>query len=223
MSARDAVLGKVRRSLGVTGAEPMRLAAVERRLAEAPKGIPVARGHLPPAERVALFVEKLESVSATAVRVGSEAEVPAAIADYLRCNNLPSRIKRGEDPWLAGLPWDSQPTLEVELGRAEGSDLVGLSHAMTGAAESGTLILTSGPDNPTTLSFLPETHVICIRAEDVVPDYEAVWERLREAHGKGRMPRTVNMITGPSRSGDIEQTILLGAHGPRSLHVIVVG
>ena len=52
--------------------------------------------------------------------------------------------------------------------------------------------------------------------------YEDAWDRLRAAEGEGRLPRTVNFITGPSRTGDIEQTIQMGAHGPRRLHVILV-
>jgi L-lactate dehydrogenase complex protein LldG len=62
-----------------------------------------------------------------------------------------------------------------------------------------------------------------IDAKDVVGDFESVWQRLREKFGEAVMPRTVNLITGPSRSADIEQTLILGAHGPRRLHVIVVG
>ena len=58
--------------------------------------------------------------------------------------------------------------------------------------------------------------------EDIIGDYESLWARVRDHYGKGQMPRTVNWITGPSRSGDIEQTILLGAHGPRSVHIVVV-
>jgi L-lactate dehydrogenase complex protein LldG len=65
--------------------------------------------------------------------------------------------------------------------------------------------------------------VVVVNAADIVGDYEAVWERLRQRFGRGAMPRTVNFITGPSRSGDIEQTLLLGAHGPRRLHIVVVG
>ena len=70
------------------------------------------------------------------------------------------------------------------------------------------------------LHFLPENHIVVINAYDIAGDYETV---LRDARrSDGTLPRTVNMITGPSRSGDIEQTLLLGAHGPRSLHIIVV-
>ena len=68
-----------------------------------------------------------------------------------------------------------------------------------------------------------QNHVVVIAAEDIEGDYESALARIRETYGQGRMPRTVNMITGPSRSGDIEQTILLGAHGPRKLHIVIVG
>ena len=62
-----------------------------------------------------------------------------------------------------------------------------------------------------------------VAASDVAGDDETLWRRLRETFGAGTMPRTVNLIIGPSRSGDIEQTLILGAHGPRRLHVMVVG
>ena len=62
-----------------------------------------------------------------------------------------------------------------------------------------------------------------LNAADIAGDYETVWARLRPQGGEGNLPRTVNFITGPSRSADIEQTLLLGAHGPRALHIIVVG
>jgi L-lactate dehydrogenase complex protein LldG len=98
-----------------------------------------------------------------------------------------------------------------------------VSHAFAAVAETGTLAMTSGADNPTSLNFLPDNHVVVVEASDVAGDYETVWRRLREKFGDGVMPRAVNLITGPSRSADIEQTLILGAHGPRRLHVIVVG
>jgi len=101
--------------------------------------------------------------------------------------------------------------------------LSSVSHAFAGVAETGTVVLASGTDNPTSLNFLPDNHIVVIDANDVAGDYESVWQRLRERYGDGLMPRAVNLITGPSRSADIEQTLILGAHGPRRLHVIVVG
>jgi L-lactate dehydrogenase complex protein LldG len=84
-------------------------------------------------------------------------------------------------------------------------------------------MLLSGPTHPTTLNFLPEVHIVVLRAADVVGPYENAWARVRTARDNGAMPRTVNFVTGPSRTADIEQTIQLGAHGPRRLHIILVG
>jgi L-lactate dehydrogenase complex protein LldG len=108
-------------------------------------------------------------------------------------------------------------------GPPAGNDPVGVSHAIAGIAETGTVVLASGRDNPTTLAFLPETHIVVVRAADITGDYESAWGTVRAAFGKGQMPRTINLITGPSRSADIEQTLLLGAHGPQRLHLVVVG
>ena len=87
-------------------------------------------------------------------------------------------------------------------------------------AETGTLVLLSGAHSPTTLNFLPDVHIVIVRRQQIVTHIEDVWRRTRSELEE--MPRTVNLITGPSRTADIEQTIQLGAHGPRSLHVIVV-
>jgi L-lactate dehydrogenase complex protein LldG len=222
MSARDAVLAGIRRSLGVTGTEAGRNATIDERLRRAPRGTIPRRGQLPPAERLALFVTKAEAVAATVARVAGADDVPAAVADYLRQHNLPAALRTGADPVLAVMPW-GETQIAVSRGPADADDAVGLSRAFAGVAESGTLMLASGPDNPTTINFLPETHIVVLRAEDIGGDYETAWDSLRATFGKGAMPRTVNMVTGPSRSGDIEQTIMIGAHGPKRLHIVVVG
>lgn len=222
MTARDGILSKIRKARQSGPDDGARRATVSERLRTHPAGLIPARGQIDRPARVDLFVAQAEKVSTSVVRVASEAEVPAAVAAYLRSKNLPQAIRRGSDPLLAGLPFDTEPQLAVAVGPSDGSDLAGLSHAFAGVAETGTAVLASGPDNPTTLNFLPEHHLVVIRAADVVGDYETAFARLRESRGEGKMPRVVNMITGPSRSGDIEQQILLGAHGPRSLHFIVV-
>jgi L-lactate dehydrogenase complex protein LldG len=223
MSARDLIFGSIRRSLGVSGKEATRRKTVADRLAQHPAGIVPARGQLPAQERLALFRTMVEAANGSVEEIADAADVPGAIAALLRRHNLPMALKRGADPRLAALPWERERTLEVSVGPSDGNDLVALSHAFGAAAESGTLMLVSGPDNPTTLNFLPDTHIVVIDANDVAGDYETLWRRLRERFGDGAMPRTVNLITGPSRSADIEQTLILGAHGPRRLHVIVVG
>lgn len=220
--SRTTILASIRRSLGVTGDERIRTAMVEDRIERAPKGIIPERAQLDAAGKLALMLEKLEAAQASVSRLANYDEVPSAIAEYLRNNNLPAAIRTGEDARLDGLPW-LETALEVTKGPSAGQDLTSVSHADLGIAETGTLALTSGADNPTTLNFLPDYHIVVLSAADVTGDLESLWPKLRKTYGKGAMPRTVNLITGPSRSGDIEQTILLGAHGPRSLHVLVVG
>jgi L-lactate dehydrogenase complex protein LldG len=223
MTARDTLFATIRQSLGVTGNEPARREAVASRIASHPRGVIPARGQLPPAERVKLFAEMVVNANGTVAPLPSAAEVPAAVSDFLRSQNLPMQIRRGDDPRLAGMPWDRQGTLEVTTGRSDGHQLASVSHAFGGIAETGTLVLTSGKDNPTTLNFLPDTHIVVVDARDIAGDYETVWQRVREEFGVAALPRAINMITGPSRSADIGQILILGAHGPRRLHVLVVG
>src|ERR1700675_3183206 len=113
------------------------------------------------------------------------------------------------DPELDGIPWDARRLLAIRRGRAEPGDAVSLTPCLAGIAETGTLMLVSGVDTPTTLNFLPDTHIIVLRAGQVVASYEDGWDLVRaRSHGAG-WPRTVNLITGPSRTGDIEQRIQL--------------
>ncbi len=221
MTARDDIFANIRRSLGVKGSETIRRQLVADRLERAPRGVVPARGQVEGEERVALFRTQAEAALATVAEVPSAAEVPQVIAEYLRNHNLPATIRMGDDPRLTAMPWDGT-ALEVSRGRSEGGDLNAVSHAFGGVAETGSLVMVSGPENPSTLNFLPDNHIVVVKAADLAGDYESVWQRVRAAFGKAAMPRTVNLITGPSRSGDIEQTMLLGAHGPRRLHIVVV-
>ena len=218
MSARDEILGGVRRALHVSGAETPRRAAVAERLAKSPLGVIPARGQ----GGVETFKQEAARAVASIAEIESPEQIPAEIARYLRDNNLPATLRIGDDPRLASLPW-GETTLAVAHGASVGHDLNGLSVAFAGIAETGTLALVSGADNPTTLNFLPDNHMVVVFRQDVVGDMESVFARLRAAYGAGQAPRTLNFVTGPSRSADIEQTLLFGAHGPRRLHLVLVG
>jgi L-lactate dehydrogenase complex protein LldG len=223
MMPRELILATIRRSLGVTGAEATRRLEVATRLAGHPPGVVPTRGQLPPAARLDLFARMVEAAAGTVERTADPADIPAAVAAFLRAHNLPLAIRHGADRLLSTVPWERAGTLEIRHGASDGNDLAAVSHAFAAVAETGTLVLTSGADNPTTLNFLPDVHIVVLSASDVASDFETVMARLRGRFGAAAMPRTVNMITGPSRSADIEQTLILGAHGPRKLHVIVVG
>jgi len=222
MSARNAILNRLRLALREGSDDAARARAVEERLAAAPRGVIPARGQLPQEERIDLFCAMAVKFAASLERVETSADVPKAVAAYLRDRNLPARVRMGADRRLAQMPWDAERSLEIATGHAETDDMVGVSHALAGVAETGTVLLHSGTDNPTTVNFLPEHHIVVLKVDDIAGDLEAVFDKVRQEFGKGNMPRTLNFITGPSRSADIEQTLLLGAHGPRALHMIVV-
>ncbi len=221
--ARAAVLDRIRAALGVASLDRARLAAVTRRLERHPRGTIPSRAKRSGEERVALVTDMLTKEGADVSRVATPGEAVGAIASYLGTCNLPPQIRMGADPVLAALPWREAWDIECSFGRAEPRDKASLSRAVVAAAETGTLFLVSGADNPTTLNFLPEAHTILIAASDIVGSYEEAWDRLREIYGEGILPRTVNLISGPSRTADIEQTIVRGAHGPKRLHVVILG
>lgn len=220
---RQKVLNAIRTSLDVHGGDEVRKAAVAKRLkAHKPNLVPQT-AKVSGEQAITQFIAKLEGQSAHISRAKTLNEIPEIIAGYLRDNNLPAEFRAGGDDVLAEIPWHQAPSLRRHTGRGQGDDAVGVSRAITAAAETGTLFLTSGPENPTTLNFLPDTHIVVIQAKDILGSYEDAWEALRKIYGNQNLPRTVNLVSGPSRTADIEQIIVMGAHGPRRLHVIVAG
>jgi L-lactate dehydrogenase complex protein LldG len=201
--------------------EEARRAVVDQRLAQHPRNLIPARGIGDEAHRVRVFTEMMEAVGGSVEILDDINDVPQAVADYLRNSNLPAHVRRGADPVIARLPWHRGGALEVVEGRAQDTDRASVTRAFAGVAESGTILQVSGTDNPTTLNFLPEVHIVVLEASAIFASYEEAWSKLRQAYGEGVMPRTVNMISGPSRTGDIEQTIVRPAHGPKNMHVII--
>lgn len=221
-SRREQILGRIRTSLNVDADAMDRLELVADRLEDHKRNLVPERATGTMAQNVKQFCERMEAVNGTVQQVKTPSEIPGAIADYLRSHNLPQKIRRGSDPALEKLPWGKARSLEVGVGAARKTDEVSVSRAFAAVAESGTLVMTSGSDNPTSLNFLPENHIVVVESGRVAGSYEDAWDVVRAVYGDGEMPRTVNLISGPSRTGDIEQKIELGAHGPRRLHVIVL-
>jgi L-lactate dehydrogenase complex protein LldG len=148
------------------------------------------------------------------------AEVPAAVATYLRANSLPLRAVcwRG----LRMLDW-LQAGVLVEERAANDDDAVGITETFCAIAETGTLMTISGEHTPPVTSLLPASHIAVVRESQIVPAMEEAWQRLRDTFGATAfMPRAVNFISGPSRTADIEQTLTFGAHGPYRVHLVLV-
>lgn len=202
MSARDAIFKRLRRP----SAEGARSAPPTQR----------PRPRLAKQGAGQRFVEQLKAAAATVAVVGNWSEVGEAVALYLHGAGRPLRLTRSDDPQLDAVAWPDG--MQVERMHGKRNPDVALSMAFAGVVETGSLVLRSGPLNPTTLNFLSDIHIVAVSARSLVLHLEDVWPKLRDA-GFGR---AVNFITGPSRTADVEQTMQLGAHGPRRLHVIIV-
>lgn len=222
-NSRAEILGRVRAAkkdmLADTNAE---MAA--QRIQDHSANLIPKRGSLGKQARLELFQTEAERVDASVVRVKTADDITQEVARFLKDHNLPMQIKSA--PCLKNLPW-STTLIQTKFGIAHGDDTVGVTAAFAGVAETGTLVTYSSPDTPTTLNFLPLTNIAILEADKVYGNYEQVFKALRERSGREQkaiefMPRTLNFITGPSRSADIEQTLLLGAHGPQRLHIIIV-
>jgi L-lactate dehydrogenase complex protein LldG len=223
MSAgRAHILGAIRASLRRGALDGTRTAPLDARLKSPGANLIPARADLPRAGQIELFVQKAEGLAATVARVPGADAVPAAIADYLAERNLPSRLRIAPDDYLRTLPWSERPLLTVVEGRADPADAVSVTPAFAAVAETGTLMLISGAATPTTLNFLPDVHIVVLRSGQLVGPFEDAWKSLRRyAESKG-WPRAVNFISGPSRTADIGQELIMGAHGPRRLHIVLV-
>ncbi len=218
--SRDSMLTAVRRGLRRGPLPADQQAMLRARLENHPRHLIPARSRIPHIEQIALFVANVEREFGTVERVSDAAAIPGAVADYLAAQNLPGEFVMAPHPELRAIPWSDRPMLLLREGRAEATDLVSVQHGFAGVAETGTLMLPSASDRPTTLNLLADTAIVLLRASRIVGAYEEAWDLLRAEFGA--MPRNVMWVTGPSRSADIEQTLELGAHGPRRLHIILL-
>lgn len=213
MSSREDILGRVRKQLGRNEAAPGDRQPVDAWLAaRRPGPRPMFAG-----DQVQRFKEKSEAQSTSVDLVTDWSSVPEAVARYLRESGLP--MQAAGWPLISGHDW-ARAGIGFQARAAVDADLVGITGCYCAIAETGTLMLLSGPDTPATVSLLPETHVAVLAASRIVSGMEEAWNLARTE--LGQLPRAVNFISGPSRTGDIEQTIVLGAHGPYRVHVVVV-
>jgi L-lactate dehydrogenase complex protein LldG len=212
--ARAAILARIRKAQGKSDREcPAETETVERYIRGRPRG-PVRPLE---ADLVARFRARAEGMQSTTESVATIADVPAAAARYLASLGLP--LAGCVWPALAALDWRSAG-LALEPRAARDADLVGVTGCFAAIAETGTLMVTSGSGTPASASLLPETHIAVVPEARIVAYMEDAWALARAE--LGQLPRLVNFISGPSRTGDIDQTIVLGAHGPYRVHMILV-
>lgn len=211
MSGRDSILDRVRRATG--GADR---AAIDARIGRTGANLTPARGSGNAEALRARFTEMAEEVAATVERIEGIDRVPDAVARYLRDRNLPARAAVVEGETLGGLDWAGIDRIEASNRTAPAA----VTPALAGVAETGTVLLSTGPQSPNALHLLPDSHIVVLKVEDLVGSYEEALARLRATADD--LPRAATFVTGPSRSSDIERKLQIGVHGPLRLHILIV-
>jgi L-lactate dehydrogenase complex protein LldG len=218
-TARDTILARVRTALDKKLPDARAKANAETYV--------TAHRHGPrpqmPADLRARFIQRARDMSSTVESIAAMSDVPSAVARYLDtlAPDIGGQPRTGVCwPELASLDW-STAGLSIDPRPTLGNDRLGITGCFCAIAETGTIVITSGAGTPTATALLPDTHDAIVRPERIVSGMEEAFALIRAE--QGAMPRALNLISGPSRTGDIEQTIVLGAHGPFRVHLLVVG
>jgi L-lactate dehydrogenase complex protein LldG len=165
------------------------------------------------------FVTKAKASMANIHEIASPEDAPEAILSILASGDSPLRLHLPPQSPLNALPWHRASGVAV-LSEPPGGDDSAVSAADYGIAETGTLVFFSGPDRASSWHFRPGREFVLLSRVCILPRFEDISALLSVGR---RMPATLNLVTGPSRTADIEQTIELGAHGPRAIHVLIAG
>jgi len=220
-ASRDALLARVRKALGHTGSEAEARAAADAYIAAHAQGPRPAM----PEDLVKRFCERATDMASTIERVADQNEIPRAVARYLDALELPPVLANQRSrsgvcwPEFGNLDWRGVD-LAIDARPTEGNDRIGITGTFCAIAETGTLVFVTAADTPTATALLTDTHIAVVRASRIVSGMEEAFALVRAE--LATPPRAINMISGPSRTGDIEQTIVLGAHGPYRVHILVL-
>ncbi|WP_165772229.1 LUD domain-containing protein [Niveispirillum lacus] len=156
------------------------------------------------------FGKRAIAAGASVERVADTARVPHAVADHLKALGMPATVRVAGSPWLRAIPWDRRPRLTLSFGVARTGDQVGVSAALAGVAETGTLVIPSGSDQAAGLLLLPPLQIVILPLHHIVGTLDDAWHGMairQQARGLG-MPSRVCLATGA---------------GDGQLHVILVG
>lgn len=221
--SRDTFMARIKLALSAEPGDGRKAVALARLKSPPQHPLPI-RAQAAGNDAVATFAGHLEAQGALIERVATPAGVPMAIAALMTKLHPGTTLVAGADPWLKALPWDTVPQLSQAAWRDGEIPVVGLSRASAGIAETGTLVMASGVDNPASLYYLPETHIVVIEKAKISGSMEAGMDAARQrSPAKFKLPRTLGLISGASRTADVGGKLVRGAHGPKTLAVIIVG
>ena len=212
--AREKMLAAIRLKIGNLPERNCDLASA--RLQSHARHLIPERVNVSSADLVLLFQKQAELVGTRVFRITRsllETQLKTVFAEH-RIH----KIKISDSDITQQIAWQSL-AVEATTGAATTEDAVAVTSCFCAVAETGTLVFTASKATPTSLNFLPEIHVVILHEDNIVASYEDVWDKIRLLPSP---PRCVNLVTGPSRTGDIEQKILMGAHGPKELWVFLI-
>jgi len=216
--AREQIFNQLRQRLGVGEIDTARRTSVDKRLQLHPMNTVPARAKLAHAALIDSFEQRISAYQASVSRITKLDSIPQAISGYLgpKLND----VTINAEVEALNLPFETAPGLKIIPWSPKTSMRVSITCCVAAIAETGSVVIASSSRNGISQNFLGDIHIVILKAEDIVGAYEEIWHRIRLA---GRLPRHITFISGPSCTGDIEMVMEYGAHGPRQLHIIIVG
>lgn len=217
-NAKNQILTRIRAALQRNRLSTAEQSALTHAMRHPTRGIIPAYINTDKKGLIALFIEAARRSASTIVSLSSRAEMPKAILQFLKENQLHTTPLQVSQDLASSIAFEKYADLKIDFENNKQEFSVSITSAICGISETGTLMMVSGPKHPTLINFLAETHIVVLSTQAIVPSYEDAWDLIR---AESKTPRTVNFITGPSRTADIEQRMLLGVHGPKRLHIIL--
>jgi len=181
---------------------------------------PIAK--LPGTDVITAFLANVLINFGSIAVASNRSEAVKQVGSYLFEKYRSRKLLAGSDPRLAAMPWRDAGLLP-RFGIAEDGEMASLSYARLGVAETGSIVTFTGKANPSANNLLVENHIVILDVEDLVTSLDEVWTRIEALPAKEQRPRGINIISGPSSTADIEMHLVMGAHGPRNWHVILLG
>ncbi len=196
MNARASMLRDIRQALGRSSNSPV------------PEPPPVRLRSAPVPDRLALFTLRLETLLGTV----------HPVRDYREAGAEVTRLVAGRSAVASGSPLLLKCGIEADRTVLPSHE-VGITGAEYGLAATGTLVMLSSATEARANSLLPPVHIAVLEASRILADIEELFTVLPEP---ARQTSSMVLITGPSRTGDIEQISIRGVHGPGQVHVVLI-
>lgn len=214
LSSRQRILATIRHNLK---REQVDESLLNLRLQQKPRGV------LPELSDavIPLFIDKMQKSVANVEQIHSISDTIFILEKIIEDQKIIPQFRLAKNPLFNLISFKKHPDWIVQFGAAEPTDMISLTHAVCGVAETGTLVLLSSATSPTTLNFLPPIHIVLLNIKTIFPHYEDALDLIGQTYTAATLSRIINFISGPSRTSDIEQTAQFGAHGPKQLYVLL--